>query len=260
MILKDKVVIVTGVGPGMSGKIAMGAAAEGARVVMVARSEGITRELQAQIREAGGEAIAVRGDVARAEDCQRAAAAAVERYGRIDGLVNSAFYHPPMVPLLETSDEEARKAFDVILFGALGMIRAVVPQMKQQGGGSVVSIGTMAYRKPFPGEGAYAAAKAAMATATRYLAMELGPHNIRFNQAVMGWLYGPGVQSYIQWQAQAGAEPERAVYDRIAANIALRRIPPDGHCAGTVLMLLSDYSSEVTGASVDVNGGEFMPG
>lgn len=259
MILKDKVIIVTGVGPGMSGKIAMAAAAEGARVVMMARSTGVTRELEAQIGAAGGAAMGVQGDVTRREDCERVVSTAAERYGRVDGLVNSAFYHPPMASLLDTSDDEARKALDVILFGALNMVRAVVPAMKQAGGGSIVSIGTMAYRKPFPGEGAYAAAKAAMATATRYLASELGPSGIRVNQAVMGWLYGAGVQSYIQWQAQSSGAPESTVYQGIAANMALKRIPPDGDCGKTVLMLLSDYCSEVTGASLDVNGGEFMP-
>jgi len=259
VILKDKVVIITGVGPGMSGKIALSAAAEGARVVMLARSAAVMRELETQICAAGGVASSILADVTRREDCERAAAQALEQHGRIDGLVNSAFYHPPMVDLLETAEEELRKAVDVILFGALNMIRAVVPSMRMGGGGSIVSIGTMAYRKPFPGEAAYAAAKSAMATATRYLATELGPSNIRVNQAVMGWLYGPGVRSYIQWQAQSCGEPESTVYDRIAANIALRRIPPDGDCGKAVLMLLSDFSSEITGASIDVNGGEYMP-
>src|SRR5262249_27786000 len=148
---------------------------------------------------------------------------------------------------------------EIILHGALAMTRAVVPHLTAAGGGSIVNVGTMAARKPQRGEGAYAVAKAAMACASQYLALELGEHGIRVNQAVLGWLDGPGVRFYLRMTADARNVSEQQVYDEIAARNPLGRIPPDDACAGAVLFLLSPLASEVTGAVLDVNGGEYLP-
>jgi NAD(P)-dependent dehydrogenase (short-subunit alcohol dehydrogenase family) len=94
MILKDKVVIITGAGPGMGQAMCRGAAAEGAKVIVTARSVDAINAIAADIKAAGGEAIAVPCDVSKMEDCQAAAKAALDAWGRIDGLVNSAYYHP----------------------------------------------------------------------------------------------------------------------------------------------------------------------
>jgi NAD(P)-dependent dehydrogenase (short-subunit alcohol dehydrogenase family) len=109
------------------------------------------------------------------------------------------------------------------------------------------------------GEGGYAVAKAAMTCATLFMALEMGEHNIRVNQAIMGWLDGPGVRFYLQMESEAKGITEQDVYDDIASRNPLGRIPTDEACAGAILMLLSGYTSEVTGATLDVNGGEYMP-
>jgi NAD(P)-dependent dehydrogenase (short-subunit alcohol dehydrogenase family) len=158
--------------------------------------------------------------------------------------------------LLETPDKQLRRSLDIILHGALEMTRAVVPHMT--GGGSIVNVGTMSTRKPQRGEGGYAVAKAAMACATQYLALELGDRGIRVNQAVLGWLDGPGVRYYLTLTANERGITEQEVYDEIAARNPLGRIPTDEACAGAVLFLLSRLASEVTGATLDVNGGEYM--
>jgi NAD(P)-dependent dehydrogenase (short-subunit alcohol dehydrogenase family) len=258
-MLRDEVVVITGVGPGLGSKLAVRAAAEGAKVVMAARSADVMKQAEKDITAAGGEAVGVRCDVRKPEQVAELVETAVERFGTITGLVNSAFGHPGWFDLLETPEKAVRRSMDIILFGALNVTRAVVPHMKAAGRGSIVNVGTMTTRKPMRGEGGYAVAKAAMATATQFLALELGEHGIRANQAVMGWLDGPGVRFYLKFTAEARGTSEQDVYDEIAARNPLGRIPTDDACAGAVLYLLSRHASEVTGAVLDVNGGEYMP-
>jgi NAD(P)-dependent dehydrogenase (short-subunit alcohol dehydrogenase family) len=257
--LVDEVVLITGVGPGFGAKLAQRAAAEGARVVMAARSSEVIDRVAEEVAGRGGEAIGVRCDIREPQDVQRLVEAAVDRFGTVTCLVNSAYSHPGLEDLLDTPDQQLRRSMEVILHGTLTVTREVVPHMKARGAGSIVNIGTMATRKPKRGEGAYAVAKAAMSMATTYLALELGEHGIRVNQAVMGWLDGPAVRHYLSHTAEQRGLTQQAVYDEIAAGNPLGRIPTDEACAGAVLYLLSRYASEVTGATLDVNGGEYMP-
>ncbi|HEU5474379.1 MAG TPA: SDR family oxidoreductase [Actinophytocola sp.] len=259
MILSGEVVVIAGVGPGLGAKLAVRAAAEGAKVVMAARSTAVMDQVATEVAAGGGAAIGVPCDVRRAEDVAAVVAAAADRFGTITGLVNSAYSHPGFFDLLDTPDKGLRRALEIILHGSLTMTRAVLPHMKAAGRGSIVNIGTMTTRAPMRGEGGYAVAKAAMSCASRYLALELGEHGIRVNQAVLGWLDGPGVRYYLRMTAEARGVSEQDVYDEIAARNPLGRIPPDEACAGTVLFLLSSLASEVTGAVLDVNGGEFLP-
>jgi NAD(P)-dependent dehydrogenase (short-subunit alcohol dehydrogenase family) len=257
-MLSGEVVVITGVGPGLGAKLATRAAAAGAKVVMAARSTPVMDQVEKEVEAAGGEAVGVPCDVRDPDDVQRLVATAVDRFGTITGLVNSAFSHPGFHDLLDTPDKQLRRALDVILFGTLTVTRAVVPHMAAAGHGSIVNVGTMATRAPHRGEGGYAAAKATLSSVTRYLAVELGEHGIRANEAIMGWLDGPGVRMYLTMSAQQRGISEQSVYDEIAARNPLGRIPTDTACAGAVLYLLSGLASEVTGATLNVNGGEYM--
>lgn len=257
MILSGEVVIISGVGPGLGAKLAVRAGAEGAKVVMAARSTPVMAQAEKDIVAAGGEAVGVPCDIRKPEDVDAVVRTAVDRFGAVTGLVNSAYSHPGFHDLLATPDKQLRRSMDIVLHGALQMTRAVVPHLSA--GGSIVNVGTMSTRKPLRGEGGYAVAKAAMACATQYLALELGERGIRVNQAVLGWLDGPGVRYYLTMTAEQRGVPEQAVYDEIAARNPLGRIPTDDACAGAILFLLSSLASEVTGAVLDVNGGEHMP-
>ena len=254
MILAGKVVIVTGAGPGMGQAMCRGAALEGAKVVVTARSADAIEAIASDIRAAGGEAIARRCDVSSKEDCQAAAQAAIDAWGRIDGLVNSAYYHPSWTPLHQADIDEVLQAMNVNALGGLRMAQAVIPAMLEQKSGSIVNISTLATRKPFPGEGGYAMAKAGLAQMTRHMAIELAGTGIRINTALMGWLDGAPLDSYFSSMGQAGAQ---ARAER-AASIPIGHIPPDKDCAKAVYFLLSDYASEVTGAALDVNGGDWV--
>ena len=254
MILKDKVVIVTGAGPGMGQALCRGAAAEGAKVVVSARSVDAIEAITADIKAQGGEAIAVRCDVSRTEDCNAIAKAALDRWGRIDGMVHSAYFHPDWSNLDAHSIEQLSTALDVIAVGGLRMAQAVIPTMKAQGSGSIVNVSTLATRKPMPGEGGYAMAKAALNQLTRQLAVELGGTGIRVNTALMGWMMGAPLESFIATMGEGGD----AFRKQRASEIPVGHIPPDKDCAKAVYFLLSDYASEITGAALDVNGGDWV--
>lgn len=254
MILKDKVVIITGVGPGMGQAMCRGAAREGAKVVVSARSVGAIEAIRNAILADGGEAIAVPTDVTDIDQCRHLAETAISAFGRIDGLVNSAYFHPPWMSLEHADIADVLRAFDVNALGGLRMAQCVMPQMRRQGGGSIVNISTLATRKPMPGEGGYAMAKAALAQMTRHMAIETAGSGVRFNTALMGWMDGVPLQSYY---ASLGEEGVAAKAQR-ASEVPIGHIPTDADCAKAVYFLLSDYASEVTGAALDVNGGDWV--
>jgi len=254
MILKDKVVIVTGAGPGMGQAACRGAAREGAKVVVTARSAQVIDEIAHDIIAGGGEAISVPVDVTNMDQCRAAAKAATDKWGRIDGLVNSAYFHPDWGPLIEHDIDQVLRAFDVGAVGALRMAMAVYPAMKAQGSGSIVNISTLCTRKTMPGEGGYGMAKGALNHLTRHLAVEFGGSGVRVNTALMGWMLGVPLEGFIESLGE-GAEAFRT---QRASEIPVGHIPPDSECAKAVYFLLSDYASEVTGAMLDVNGGDWV--
>ena len=262
MLLKDKVVIVSGIGPGLGVKLAIEAAREGARGIAIgARTAEKLDDAERRAREVNPECkvLKVVTDIRDAAQCKRLAQSTQQQFGRIDGLVNSAyFWGSPSTA--EAADLNSWK--DVLATNVLGtmhMTQAVVPAMKAQGGGAIVNISSMATVKPHTGEVGYAASKGAMNIASKYLAAELGEHNIRVNVARMGWMLGVPVQSYISHAAKAQGVLEKQLYDAVAANIALRRLVSDTECARAALFLISDYASGVTGAILDANGGETFP-
>ena len=260
MLLRDKVVIVTGIGPGMGCKLGAIAAAEGAKVALAARSPDFLEAVADEIRAAGGQCIAVPTDIADAEQCRRLAQATLDAFGRIDGLVNSAYKHASYQSFEDDDIETWLSSVDVTCFGALRMIKAVLPAMKAQKSGAIVNVTALAAVQPTPGQYDYATAKAALEGATRQLAKEFGAHNIRVNCTRMGWLWGAPVQGYIAHQVQSQGIGEEDIIGPIVARIPLGVIPPDEECAKSALFFVSDYSTMITGATLDVNGGEYMSG
>jgi NAD(P)-dependent dehydrogenase (short-subunit alcohol dehydrogenase family) len=260
MLLKDKVIVISGVGPGMGQALARVAAAEGARVALAARNRDFLESVRGDIAAAGGAAIAVACDVADADQCRALAQAAAEAFGgRIHGLVNSAYHHGEW-SLVENADpDDFARGFDVNCLGALRLTQACVPYLK--GGGAVVNISTMATVRPFGTdhgmEMGYAVSKGALNTLGKYLAADLGRHGIRVNTCRMGWIHGEPVRQYIAAQVAAGAA-EADVVGAVTRDIPLGILPPEDDCARGVLMLLSDYARVVTGAALDINGGHWM--
>ena len=262
MLLKDKIVIISGIGPGLGVKLAVEAARAGAKgVVVAARSPEKLDDAEQRIKALGAscKVLKVPTDITEAAQCTRLAERTTAEFGRIDGLVNSAFFHGDFAPMGDISDDSWEQAYRTNVKGSVQLTLAVAPQMKAQGGGAVVMINTLASFRPFAGEAAYAASKAGLLAATKYLAQELGPSNIRVNTARMSWMWGAPVQGYVQRvRARRRACRRNRSPMRSPRTIPLRRIVTDDECARAALMLLSDYASAVTGATLDANGGEVM--
>ena len=262
MLLKDKVVIVSGIGPGLGIKLALEAARAGARgVALAARRAESLDQAEAQIRALGTdcEVIKVPTDITNAEQCAALAERTVKTLGRIDGLVNSA-YNPGnvMKSIEETNLDDWRPVMETNLMGTMTLSRAVVPQMRVQRSGSIVMISSMVTRKPLLGQAGYAISKGALGVAAKYLAHELGRYGIRVNTVAMGWMWGAPVEGYMQYVAdtqKVSVDDQKAA---VAANIPLGHIPTDDDCAKAALFMVSDYAAAVTGAWLDANGGEFM--
>lgn len=257
--LAGKVVIVTGIGPGLGRVLGEEAAHLGACVSLVSRSRGIMDEVAATIEAAGGEVLVNVADITSDTDCAAVAAATVSRFGRIDALVNSAYRPGDIRPVLDLDLDELQRAFDVTVTGTLRMIRAVVPQMRLQRGGAIVNIGSQVARRIVQDQGGYAATKAALAALTRQLAAELGPDNIRLNTPAFGWTITPPARAWLERQeAEGGAKVDDSIA-AVAANVALRRVPGDIECAQAALAFCADHMAVVTGATLDINGGDYMP-
>lgn len=257
MLLQDKVVIISGVGPGMGRSLARIAAAQGAKVGLGARNKAFIDGVAAEIRDLGGQAVAVPTDVTKADQCRALAEATVEAFGTIDGLVNSAFIHGGWEPTDQADPDEYAAVFDVNCAGALRMAQACLPAMKKAGGGAIVNVSTMSTVLPFPGEGAYAAGKGGMGALTRHMANDFARFGVRVNAARMGWIGGQPVRDHIDREVAAG-RARQEVEGEITARIPLGVIPPEEDCAKAVLFFVSDFSKVVNGASLDVNGGQYM--
>jgi NAD(P)-dependent dehydrogenase (short-subunit alcohol dehydrogenase family) len=260
VLLTDKVVIVSGIGPGLGKELALEAARQGAKLAICARTESKLTACEEEIHAAGYTAsvLKVVTDITDESQCQVLVEATVRAYGRIDCLINSA-YDPGSFKPIENADLSGwRRAMEVNLFGTMSLTLAVIPVMKAQGKGAIVMINTMVTRKPMATQAGYGASKAALASATSHLALELGGYGIRVNSAFMGWMWGPPVQGYVEMMARHGEGDAEAAKRSIEKNIPLGRIPDDAECARSAIFLASDYSSAVTGAALDVNGGEYL--
>jgi NAD(P)-dependent dehydrogenase (short-subunit alcohol dehydrogenase family) len=170
--------------------------------------------------------------------------------------VHNAFA-PDTFQLFEDVDLASwRQIMDVNLFGSLQLTQAAIPHMKAQGAGSIVFVNSMIIRKVLPLQGGYATSKGALMTAAQVLAKELGPHGIRVNSIVPGWMWGPSVEMYFKMQEAQTGRSVQEHYDEIASQIVLGEIPPDDDCANAAVFFASDLSRVITGQSLDVNGGE----
>ena len=258
-ILDGKVVIVTGIGPAFGRTLALEAAAMGAKVSMVSRSTAIMAEVAETIRDQGGEAITTPADITRDEDCRRVADATIAAFGRIDGLVNSAYRPGDIKPALDIDLDELERAFEVTVSGTMRMVRAVVPAMRRQKAGAIVNVGSQVARKYIQGQGGYGALKAALAVLTRHLATELGPDGIRVNTPAFGWTVTEPVRDYWRREHEAGGPSAEEAERAVAETLALRTVPNEVACARAALLFVSDLTAAVTGATLDINGGDYMP-
>ena len=258
MLLKDKVAIVTGIGPAMGRSIALAFAREGAKLVLAARRQERLQAVVDEVEAAGGEVIAVPTDITDRAACQRLVDTTIERYGHVDILVQNGHYDGDYKIVTDSDPDDWRAIMEVNLFGALHLCQLVAPSMRARGDGRIVLINTGASTDPPPTLGAYAASKAALASLARTLAVELGPDGIRANGVQLGPVQGENWSGWIQaGSKEAGMTPEEFEADQ-CKDVPLRCVPTADECAGAVVFLASDLARPITGQSLAVNGGRWF--
>lgn len=244
-----KVAIVTGAGRGMGRAVAQLLAREGARVVVNDINADSASAVTKDIRQSGGEAVSAPGDVSNSSDVKRVVETALSRFNRIDILVNNAGIAETTSPLEDIDDEEWAKIIDVNLKGTFLFMKAVLPHMKKQRSGKIINISSSAGRSTSTFAGAhYTAAKAGVLGLTRHGARESATSNININAVTPGT-----IETELLYEH---ASKERIAEE--AQKIPLRRLGSPEDEANLVAFLASEESSFITGATIDINGGELM--
>ena len=244
--LEGKIALITGAAAGFGEGIAQLFVAEGARV-LIADLDG-DKALQVAAR-LGASARAIRCDVSKADDVNAAVAACREAFGTPDIVVNNAGTTHRNQPMLDVDEATFDRVFDVNVKSIYHMARAVVPLMRERGGGSIINIGSTAGLRPRPGLTWYNASKAAVNLLSKSMAVELGPDNIRVNAIcpVMG------ATGLIEQFLGVPDTPESRA--RIVAGIPLGRMSTPQDVANAALWLASDAAAFITGVELPVDGG-----
>ncbi|MGA4841333.1 SDR family oxidoreductase [Streptomyces sp. G45] len=257
--LQGKTVVVSGVGAGLGREVAAAVVREGGNAVLGARTEDHLAKTAAAL-DPDGTRVAYRAtDITDEARCAALAEAAVERFGRIDALVQVAAWDSYVGGLADADFATWAGVVDVNLLGSLRMVRACLPGLRERGG-SVVLIGTQSSVAP-PSQvrqTAYAASKGALVSAMYALARELGPDRIRVNTVQPGWMWGPPVEAYVAFTAGAEGVAEEEVRRRLTDRMALPDLATDGDVAEACVFLASDRARAITGQSLLVNAGEVM--
>jgi 3-oxoacyl-[acyl-carrier protein] reductase len=250
--LQDRVIIVTGGAHGIGKVYCQGLAREGARVVVADIDQDGAEATALALRQDGGEALAVHTDVSHEESTQHMAQATMERFGCLNGLINNAavFQRPAMsrVPFEQIPVEEWDRLMEVNLRGVFLCCRAVVPFMKQQGGGKIVNISSGTVFFGSTNLAHYVTSKAGVIGFTRALARELGADHINVNAIAPGLIVSMDEVS----DSRAALQAQRIQL----RSIKRPETPQD--LVGTVVFLCSPDSDFVTGQTIVVDGGTQM--
>jgi len=244
-MLKDKVIVITGASRGIGEAIARACIDSGARVALASRKQADLDKVVASLP--AERAIAIACHTGKSEEVDAMIAKAVERFGRVDGLVNNAATNPYFGPLIDTPDPAIEKTFEVNVRGYLYCARAFVKHARTRGGaGSIVNIASIAGLRSSPMQGIYGATKAAVISMTQTLAFELGSSGMRINAIA------PGL---VETKFASAIVGNPMLRDHVIGRTPLARHAQPSEIAGAAVYLLSDAASFTTGAVFPVDGG-----
>ena len=253
MKLDSQVAVITGSGRGIGRAIALAYAREGAQLALAARSETELQETVSAVSELGAEAIAVRTDVTSQEDTERLAHRVVERFGRIDVLVNNAGNSGPVGPLHVNDIADWVNTINVNLTGTFLVCRAVIPVMLERSGGKIINLSGAGATNAWSNMSAYCSSKAAVVRLTEVLAQELDGKGITVNALGPGSVHTSMWDKMTEQAAQAGAD--------FIHQLGLRVTSGGGasidECAELAVWLASSESGELTGRLISASTDDF---
>jgi 3-oxoacyl-[acyl-carrier protein] reductase len=249
--LAGKNVLITGGSTGIGAAVAKAFAEQGARIAIGYHSSGDkAHALVSEIKAAGGEALAVKGDVADPEACKQIVAETTSRFGGLDGLINNAGLMLGRVHSLEASDEHIQAVIDLNSRSIIWVTRAARPWLERQGGFIINTTSIAARNGGAGGAILYAAAKGFVSTITKGHAKELIDKKIRVNGVAPGVITTPFHERYTSAEA----------LEAIRKTIPIARLGTAEDCVGAYLFLASEaLSAYVVGQIIEVNGGQLMP-
>jgi 3-oxoacyl-[acyl-carrier protein] reductase len=247
-LLTGKTAVITGATRGIGRRIAEVFAAGGASLVLTGRDASAGQQAVSAVEEAGGKALFTVADMRDQASVQAAVAAAAERFGGVDILVQNAGVYPEM-PIEQMTAADWDLVHGTNLRGTFFAVQACIPVMRSRGGGRIVLISSITgVRTGFPGLSHYGATKAGMNGFMRSAALELAPHGITINAIEPGSVRTEGL-------ADLGAAAIAAMEE----CIPLRRLGEPSEIGAVALFLASDLASYITGQSIVVDGGQTLP-
>ncbi|WP_141014563.1 SDR family oxidoreductase [Nocardioides sambongensis] len=259
-LLTDKVVVLSGVGPGLGRSLGEEAARMGADLVLASRTPKRLEKMAEVVRSHGRRALVVPTDITDEDQRQALVDAAVAEFGKVDCLINNAFGIPPMDPLSTLDVEGLRSANETNVFAPLrlsALFADALAQTDDKVGGSIIMVNSCVIYSSQPEYSGYKLSKGALEHLASSLATELGPRGIRVNSVAPSYIYEDVNKAYFDWIASETGRTHEEVYAEKAEPTDLKRLATPDEVARATLFLASDLASAVTGVMLNVDCGEF---
>lgn len=254
----QKIVVVTGGGRGLGRNISLEFAKQGATVVVAGRTMIPLEETVQEIEKRGGLAVPVQFDIGNQESVENGAAQILEKFGKVDVLVNNAAVGGPSAPLWQLDLKDWQETMDINVTGPFLCCRAFLPSMIENKSGSIILIGSMSGKRPLINRTAYTTSKIALVGLARTLAWEIGSYGLRVNVISPGPMEGDRLKWVFETQAeQQGITFEEARNNMVAAS-PLNRFVDTQDVADLAVFLASDKGKSTTGEDINVSSGIVM--